>query len=335
MPDKKLIEIKQKYLGDLYKQIGAAHVRLAQVTGAEAVRVQTEIDDLDSKIKKTNEELNKLENPVINSNPNRNYLQIEEKLHNLDFTRPKKTFYKIVNFTNKHNAAPPFLLHESYLKAGDLYISAIKNYLDNVETEGELKYYPIILTDDKPIDEYGFLDGLAAHLNITPIPEINKQPEYIQQIIKKICQSVRGGTTIFIEFQSPYKILNPDNFLIWFIDKFWQKLLVCLPQITKNYANVKFITILCFHKKLPRQCLSLSCYCNDKNPDRQKIIKIPLSKWKQSDIERWLESSVGLTISKSQSLAENIYDITEGIPNAVINWIRDNLSQLIQENNSQ
>jgi hypothetical protein len=331
MSDKKLIEIQEKFIGKLYKQLEAAYGRLAQITGADAVRVQDEIDDLLKKIETAEANLKQQETSTNNSNPNRNYLQIEEKLHYLDFTRPKKTFHKILDFANQHNAAPPFLLQESYLKAGNLYISAIRKYLDNLETQGELKYYRIILTDDRPVDEYGFLDGLAGYLGIKPIAELDKQPEYIKQIINKICKSVRGGTTIFIEFQAPNKILNPDQFLLWFIEHFWQKLLVCLPQISENYVNVKFITVLCFHKKLPRQCLSLSCYCNEKNPDRQKIIKIPLSNWQQSDIQHWLESSVGLTISRSQSLAENIYDTTGGIPNVVINWIKDNSSLFTRE----
>ncbi|NET61063.1 MAG: trypsin-like peptidase domain-containing protein [Symploca sp. SIO2E6] len=52
-----LIKIKQNFRDNLYKQLEAAYERLGQVTGAESARVQTEIDGLELKINKINQEI--------------------------------------------------------------------------------------------------------------------------------------------------------------------------------------------------------------------------------------------------------------------------------------
>ncbi|NET61062.1 MAG: hypothetical protein F6K47_34540 [Symploca sp. SIO2E6] len=49
--------IKNKYLEVLYQQFEASYERLGQVTGAEAARVQTEIDDLQAKINSLQQEI--------------------------------------------------------------------------------------------------------------------------------------------------------------------------------------------------------------------------------------------------------------------------------------
>jgi hypothetical protein len=56
-----LIKIKQDFRGKLYKQLEAAYRRLAQVTGADAVRVQDEIDSLQAQINDVNQEITNLE----------------------------------------------------------------------------------------------------------------------------------------------------------------------------------------------------------------------------------------------------------------------------------
>ena len=57
---KSLIEIKKKYLEELYIQLAAEFEKMASGTGAEKARCQQEIDRLDKEIKQVEAEIEKL-----------------------------------------------------------------------------------------------------------------------------------------------------------------------------------------------------------------------------------------------------------------------------------
>ena len=89
---KRLIEIKKKYLEELYIQLAAEFEKMASVTGAQKPRCQQEIDRLEKEIMKVETELEKLEAELEVESEQ---LKLSAKSYNETLKKWKDNFYKI------------------------------------------------------------------------------------------------------------------------------------------------------------------------------------------------------------------------------------------------
>ena len=130
-----------------------------------------------------------------------------------------------------------------------------------------------------------------------------------------------------------------DPLIPWFIENFWQPLIVKLKKVTEDYEGIKVVAVI--SSKLPiNQRLSednLSRYCN-KNYDafsRDKLVKIPLDDWTINDISNLLKKiNPALKKPKINSIANRIYQETQGLPDTIYHALKEEWQTLTNSPNS-
>jgi inactive STAND len=182
-------------------------------------------------------------------------------------------------------------------------------------------------------DEYGLLERVAGYLKIQckSIPNIK---EYGAEIIKKICQSLQSGSIVFIEINKWDCLQSQESIIPWFVDNFWIPLIqeskIFIKE--KELRRVKFVTVIDLESQLSTECNNLPYYCCGDSFDYQKILKLPLNQWQQDDIQEWLEIYTGLSASKIDAIARNIYLKTmNGIPYMVCGALEQELNQKLTQ----
>jgi inactive STAND/Effector-associated domain 9 len=272
-------------------------------------RLQGQIDNLLDQMERAENELNNLE--LSESNLNRQYLSLQEDLPKIDFKEAMKIVEGILKQFDTEGGTALFLVEKSHAMAGTYCVARIRESLGT-----STKKCPIEFSPDMGADERALLDRLAGYFDVE---EVSDNQQYAQAIVKKICESSRGGTTFFIDLWQWDELLCPDQVLSWFLAHFWVPLSQGLQVVSQTYRGVKAIAVIVIDGDLPQECSKLPCYCTLANFDGQKIVKLPLRKWKLKEIQDWLELSPGLPIDKCKARAKKIYEKSEnGSPLSVV-----------------
>lgn len=272
-------------------------------------RLQEKIDGLFEEMKKIENNLNNLESSEYSLN--RQYLSLKEDLPKIDFKEAMKIVEGILKQFDTEGGTAIFLVEKSHAMAGAYCVARIRESLGT-----SAKKCPIEFSPDIGADERALLDRLAGYFDVEAVPD-NQQ--YAQAIVKKICESSRGGTTFFIDLWQWDELHCQDQVLSWFLAHFWVPLSQGLQAISQKYRGVKAIAVIVVDGKLSPECSKLPCYCTHNDFDGQKIVKLPLRKWKLKEIQEWLELSPGFSIDKSKTRAKKIYEKSEnGSPLSVV-----------------
>ena len=308
------IQIKKKALEERFASLNQeyrlARKQLDQTSNAvDGNRLKKQIRNIEQELTDVEVDLEELEKSE--QNPNRQHLQIVEKLPEIDFSKIKKTTNKIIEKFGTDGGGAVFLLQNSHAMAGDLFTAALQEQLK--QNTRHFWLHPIRFTAaEGSLDELGILHRLARQLNIQPIAD---QEEYITAIIQTICGSVQSGSIVFFELKRWENLVPQDRILTWFVTKFWQRLVNQLPVIRKDFRRVRFIAVMTCEHSLRSEDLKLPCFCTEKTFDPTKILHLPLGNWKIKDIEEWLETFSGLPDSEINRMTENIYQSSlKGIP---------------------
>nr|WP_282453091.1 hypothetical protein [Brasilonema octagenarum] len=160
------------------------------------------------------------------------------------------------------------------------------------------------------MNEIEFSQRLASYLNMN-------SEEPLHKIIKKLCSSLCGGSTVFIKIENWDSVIDKEKFLDWFIEKFWKVLVNELESIFQEYSRIRFIVALTAKSKVFPYCLSIPHFCTEDTFDSCKILELPLPDWTVEDIRNWLINFRGLSNSKSQQLALQIHQESEGTPDTI------------------
>lgn len=308
------VQVKKKALEERMANLNRDHTLATRqlkgtLSAVDRSRLTEQIKDIEQELDEVEAELEQLEKSE--QNPNRHHLQIAEKLPEIDFSKIRRTANRIIEKFGKDGGGAIFLLQNSHAMAGDLFTAALREQLQ--QRTSDFKYHPIRFTSGEgPLDEGGILYRLARRVRVQPIAD---QEDYITAIIQTISGSVQSGSIVFFELNRWENLVPQDHFLIWFINRFWQRLINQLPTISKDFRRVRFIAVMTSDKSFPSSHLKLPCFCTAKNFDSAKILHLRLENWKMKDIEEWLETFSGLPDSEINRMAENIYQSSmRGIP---------------------
>jgi inactive STAND/Effector-associated domain 9 len=272
-------------------------------------RLGKKIDCLLDEMDATESKLRKLESSE--SNFNRQCLSLAEDLSKIDFKEVMNIVDNIRQQIDQQGGTALFLVENSNSMAGTYCVDRIRESLGTVT-----KKCPIESSPDTGIDERALLARLASHFNVAAIPD-NQQ--CAQAIVKEICESSRGGRTVFIDLRKWGRLLCQEQGLSWFLDHFWIPLGQGLQTVSQKYRGVKVVAVIVVNGTLPSQCSKLPHYCTHDNFDGRKIVKLPLKKWKLKEIRDWLEHYPGLPIDESKTRAKEIYNNSmKGIPQLVV-----------------
>lgn len=290
--------------------------------GREAKRILAEMDEIEQML---------LGLDSIVPEKNVRETNLEKILQKINFSEAKRTASLIEKNLNKDGGSALFLLRKSKKQMGHYCVEEVINVLMSDQLiDGQIigAYRRIPIDLDSPISQYNekeFLIRLASYLGVE---ESNDLIVLLQKIRKKICNSIDCGTTIFLEIRGLDDLLEKENFLVWFIEEFWQPLIDEVLTISKKYRS-KFIVALIADSYIMPDC-SLDYFCDGESFDCYKILELPLPDWTVKDIHDWLirfhTVSVCMknrTIEDLQKIAKKIYRESEGTPQSVCVSLRE------------
>ena len=267
-----------------------------------------------TEIEKANNKISELEKNDTNSNVS--HLNLEKTFQKIDNSLAKEIARSINDRFGDNSGAILIFLQRSTKQKGNY---CINEFLDLIisdrkigdEIIGDSRSYPVDLGSAiSEFNEIEFSKRLASYLN-------NNTKESLKDSIKKLCLSLRGGSTIFIRIENWDSVIEPKIFLDWFMENFWQNVIKELNIVFKEYGKIRFIVALIAKSKVFSDCCSLEYFCVKETFDPRKIIELPLSDWTVKDIKKWLISNLGLSNSESLKLAKQIYKESEGIPHII------------------
>ncbi|NEQ85091.1 MAG: hypothetical protein F6K26_34655 [Moorea sp. SIO2I5] len=295
--------------------------------------LQRQSEEYFEKLYKVDNELDLLKTKSDSSVSPNSKPAIAQNLSKINFRKQRKIVNFIIeNCLGKQGGLALFLMQDTSSMRGDLCVAEIKYNLSR-KSYGKLKYCPIdpLLRPDIS-DERSLLNAIADYFK--PIEPHSNDQQYIENILKKIGNSVQGGSIVFFDFSNWDSLTeNDDRLLSWFIDSFWNLLKQKHHQeISKDYSWVNFLLFCSLSSTITKSYQNLSYCCSNKDFDSLKIIKLSLSKWKENDIDDWLQQVYGLRKVKSQEIAKKIYKLSNrGIPSTVCSKLEQYLSKLVKE----
>ncbi|NEP54702.1 MAG: hypothetical protein F6K65_40300 [Moorea sp. SIO3C2] len=315
-------DLYSRRLAQKYEELAALESQLnGTLSAVDELKLNNQVEDILLKIEQLEEKLAEFDGSAHNSNIR--HLTLEKSFRKIDFTEAKKIAKSInTNLGDDSGAILLFLQRSTKQKGGyclnevfDLMVSDRKVGEDII---GDFRPYPVDLGSAiSEFNELEFSKRLASHL--TPDSEGG-----LNNSIKKLCSSLRGGSTIFIKVDSWDSVIDQEKFLDWFIKKFWHPLINELNPVFLEFSKIRFIVALVAKSKVLPDCSSLQPYfCTKDELDPFKAIELPLPNWEVDDIKQWLITCRGFSNSKSQKLAQQIYRESEGTPHTICSILED------------
>ena len=289
-------------------------------------------------IEAINNELSKLDKN--NSNSNVSHLSLDKSFQKIDFSKAKKIAQSINEKLGDESGAILIFLQRSTKQKGNY---CIKEFLDVIVSDrrigeeiiGDYRPYSIDLGSSiSEFNEVEFSKRLASYVmdqNTEESLDYQNSQKSLEYIIKELCLSLKGGSTIFIEVKNLDSLLEQEAFLNWFMENFWGKIITELDPVFKNYSKIRFIVALIAKSKVFPDCCSIDYFCTKDTFDHRKIIEVPLPDWTVQDIKSWLITNLGLSNYKSSQRAKEIYRESEGTPDTICSI----LEKIYEEENSK
>ena len=206
-----------------YEELAIVEAQLEEETNlGNEDKLLKKAERLLKEIEKANNKISELDKNDTNSNVS--HLSLEKRFQKIDNSLAKEIAKSINNKFGDDSGAILIFLQRSTKQKGDY---CINEFLDLIISDhkagddiiGDFRSYPIDLGSSiSEFNEIEFSKRLASHLN-------NNTEESLKDSIKKLCLSLRGGSTIFIRIKNWDDVITPEIFLGWFMKEFWQNVI--------------------------------------------------------------------------------------------------------------
>jgi len=238
------------------------------------------------------------------------YLAFKEDLPKIDFNEVMNEVCSLIECLRRDRGDLLLVLQESLSMSGDLCLQRIREEFKR--GTGDFKPYDLEFYSGDDLNEYGWLEQLGKYVGL----DSSSEPEELAKlVIKKLCQSVKSGSTILLEIRKWDDLPCQEETLAWFMEFFWIPLVRCLDDRTK-YPRVKFIATIVVDAELSSACFEAKCLCEEKLPFRW--MNLPLRNWTQEEIQEWLECYPGIGNPLSINLSQRFFRASKkGIPSLV------------------
>jgi hypothetical protein len=297
----------ERQLADLMEEYDAADGQLRrELSAANRVRIQREIDHLYEQMERVQAQLHQLESS--GGDPNRRHLGFEDKIPEIDYEPAATIVQTILTGFDRRGGAALFLLQRSVPLGGVWFVTRMKRFLESRATC--VRHCRREIPPHGRWDEFGLLDLLADEFGVERVPE--DADAYARAIIRAIRGFVRGSTTLLIDVRRWDDLCPQERVLPWFLEHFWTPLVHELPAITETYRNVKFVGILSASHEIPQTCLGPPYCCTPNDPDEKRVLELPLQKWTREEIQEWLEMFSSLPAPRIEQVAQRVYDNSAG-----------------------
>ncbi len=252
---------------------------------------------------------NRLEKLKRKSNDSgRQYLTFKEDLPQIDFGDVMDEVDRLLRSFQKERGDALLLLQENLSMSGDLCLERVRYELKR--KTGNFVHHELQFYSSGSLNEYGWLEQLGQYLGFV---DYIKPEDLANLVIEKICQSLKSGSTVFLEIRNWDDLPCQEKTLSWFIRYFWMPLVERLNDRVK-YQRVKFIAAIVVEAELAPECFTPDCLC-DLEVTAFRWLKLPLRQWDQDEIQEWLETYPGIEFPRSITLSKRFYSASlKGTP---------------------
>lgn len=272
-------------------------------------------DRLEGQIKEKERELDQLSDSP--GSKNRNALNLDEGLCEIDFDAAREIIHGVVDTLTENEGGSALLLMEQCLDLeGRLLLNSLRDILTSTSPGKQTpKEYAVEFSPIMPANKMSFLKILGGHLNLSfndsAEPESEKTlANMTKEILDSLAPSLRSGTTILIPLKN-WKSLDQvyqADFLDWLVNNFWTSLRQTVSEAMEEYSP-RVVFVIMVDAEMATACQTMECFYDNQPLNSQQILKLPLTRWSQADIRRWLGSySSKLKKSERNLLVKNIFN---------------------------
>ncbi|MTJ54152.1 hypothetical protein FJR38_16610 [Anabaena sp. UHCC 0253] len=322
-----LLEQKKEELNAVLRQQGKVLADIDKVKlDRQAEDILKKIEDLESQI------LNISNIDKSTSNKNNIENQLEKALQKIDFNKAREIAESLKKQYEKEGGAILLFLHKSKKQLGKY---CIEEFID-VIISNQIGTCPrrtinFSSTTYQP-NKAGFINAISAWLGITITSELEKDENedediLLSKIYEKICSSLSLGDTIFFEIKSINRLEDKEEFITWFIEKFWKSLISNKKFLFQQRRNRLIFALIAESQFL----INSSNFCQEVTLNHDKMIEIPLHNWTIEDISNWLILHYKLfpcfaniqNCDEIHKEAKNIHEESEGTPESVYTKLKE------------
>lgn len=320
----KVLALKKEELAAVFAQIGTT------TDNVEYLKLNRKAEEILSEIEKLEDKLSQLGA----SKSDRNIIErkLEKSFQKIDYSETRRIADLIKKQFERDGGAIILFLQRSKKQLGKYCIEELidvlmSNQIIDGKIEGDYKRYPIDIGNvNYPPNKAGFIQGISEHLGINEYSDLE---EALTEVRGRIHSSLSIESTIFFEIKGINKLTDREEFLNWFIGKFWQPLIDEENTFLKQNKN-KMIAALIADSQFHINPDSSIEFCHESTLSPDKIIEIPLTDWTLNDIYDWLIRFRYLSISfekmtqkKIHKMAQEIHEESEGTPESVCLRLRE------------
>jgi hypothetical protein len=337
-----ILSAKQRILSERYKQYDAATSDLIKArSGADKVAIEEECKKIEAEILDLEQDIQTMtaaaalqseEGSPSVSQILRDYdYAWQGKIHRIDFKQSRKTFEPILGRFENTGGAVLFFCQKSASMGGEWCSQAIKAYLDRLQFKlappCEYTFQSYDIAEPEP-----FLNALASKYDLTPRDADEDLSPYISRIHNAIWGSLYAGNVFLLQVQIKCELCVDDRFIQWFVNEFWKKL--CEPLNPSE--RIRLVGIFSVDMEVPK-VLTDTLLCTKSKFDAEKLLALPLKKWKKEEIHGWLidhsgllEPPISLNQMQLERMATSIYTKSNsGEPVTVYSQLMDEMSRSV------
>ncbi len=276
------------------------------INAADRAPLKRQIEGFDKELEEIEAERNR--SAAKSSDPNRRYLNFEEKIHLIDFSEAREILGGFLGQAKEDGAAGLFLIQNSNALGGKWCLEIVRQELNR--STMDYKPHPVGFTKNDKLDEMTILEKLADRFAVSPVA--GGADAYAAEIIKRICRSIHTNSAVFIEFNNWDYFCANDKVFTWFVEQFWARLVQSFRLHDKR-RKAKLVIVLTTSRPVPAHLLQAHC-CDEANPMAEKLRPLPLRTWMRQEVEDFLDSGVftwgaGLTLA---AMTDLVYESSQG-----------------------
>ncbi len=319
----------EKRLAFYVQQIEAANDQLlGQLSAAEKLSTQQQINNLLADMQRVDDELTALEN--VEKTPAHHLHAFKTHLPHIDFRQPHQHVERVLrNIEQTTGGAALFFLQKSYLMGGEWFVQRIKDMLKS--SSSRFRECPVRVSEDMCRDEFGIMSRLAQHFGISLNADAMDWRQGAARIVERLCEQdfIRSKDVVFIEIHEWNELDSPDSVLQKFIDGFWKPLIRQLPAIAQyEYEYFKLIAFITVEDEIPCGCLSSSVCRRVEDFRPEHALELQLSPWTSDDVRELCQYS-RQTRTAIDHMAAKIHSRNkDGIPRYVWTSVEDELRKI-------
>jgi inactive STAND/Effector-associated domain 9 len=307
------INLINQRIANLSEELAAINNQLSyEKNDADRVKLKRQYKIAEDKLGQEEKELEGLE--VGHSSYRQAWNTWEENLHEIDFDTAKKITSSLSSKYSNQEGVALFFMHNSQKMGGRWYMKFIKSQFQSLPLSSWAEPFEYRSDQHPGGDAQVFLSKLSDRF--APNKIFRNEQEQMNQIIDAIYQSLPRSHVFFISV-AINQVRPQDVFLEWFVNQFWQKVVMKSLEVKNKPPLVRIIGVVSVQGKVDKNRMPINLCCSLKNFEPEKMLELKLQAWTKGQICKWLEAYSEIDPGDISNRAQSIREVTKGVPLSV------------------